>query len=75
LGIGESLISTAAGLIVAIVSLAFYRMFQAFWFNQARLFRKAGSELEVLYRQKWFDNEDYTYPTSATFETPKNQDV
>jgi biopolymer transport protein ExbB len=54
LGIGESLISTAAGLIVAIISLAFYRMFQAFWFNQVRIFRKAGSDLEVIYRQKWF---------------------
>lgn len=53
LGIGESLISTAMGLIVAIISLAFYRLFQAFWFNQVRIFRKAGSDLEVIYRQKW----------------------
>lgn len=51
-GIGESLISTAAGLIVAIVSVVFYRLFQAFWFNQVRIFRKAGSDLEVIYRQK-----------------------
>lgn len=54
-GIGEALISTAAGLIVAIISLAFYRIFQAFWFNQVRIFRKAGSDLEVIYRQKWLD--------------------
>jgi biopolymer transport protein ExbB len=54
LGIGEALISTAVGLIVAIISLAFYRVFQAFWFNQVRIFRKAGSDLEVIYRQKWF---------------------
>lgn len=53
LGIGESLISTAAGLIVAITSLAFYRIFQAFWFSQMRIFRKAGNELEVIYRQFW----------------------
>jgi biopolymer transport protein ExbB len=53
LGIGESLISTAVGLIVAIISLAFYRIFQAFWFNQVRIFRKAGSDLELIYRQKW----------------------
>lgn len=51
-GIGESLISTAVGLIVAITTLAFYRVFQAFWFNQVRIFRKAGSDLEVIYRQK-----------------------
>lgn len=52
LGIGESLISTAVGLIVAIISVAFYRLFQAFWFNQVRIFRKAGSDLEVIYRQR-----------------------
>jgi biopolymer transport protein ExbB len=50
-GIGESLISTAAGLIVAIVSLVFYRLFQGFVVNQVKVFRKAGSELELLYRQ------------------------
>ncbi|WP_371681694.1 MotA/TolQ/ExbB proton channel family protein [Chroococcidiopsis sp. TS-821] len=56
LGIGESLISTAAGLLVAIISLAFYRLFQAFVVNQVKVFRKAGSELEVLYRQTWDDS-------------------
>jgi biopolymer transport protein ExbB len=56
LGIGESLISTAAGLVVAIVSLAFYRLFQAFVVNQVKVFRRAGSELEVLYRQNWGDS-------------------
>ncbi|NJN72842.1 MAG: MotA/TolQ/ExbB proton channel family protein [Limnothrix sp. RL_2_0] len=55
LGIGESLISTASGLIVAIISLAFYRLFQAFSSNQVRLFRQAGSELELLYRQNFLD--------------------
>lgn len=53
LGIGESLICTATGLVVAIVSLAFYRLFQGFLVNQVKLFRKAGSELELLYRQAW----------------------
>lgn len=53
LGISEALISTASGLIVAIVSLAFYRLFQSFLFNQIKVFRKAGSELELLYRQYW----------------------
>lgn len=61
LGIGESLISTASGLIVAIISLAFYRLFQAFWFNQVRVFRKAGSELEVIYRQKWEIENNYIH--------------
>jgi biopolymer transport protein ExbB len=58
LGISESLISTALGLVVAIISLAFYRIFQGFWFNQVRIFKKAGSELEVIYRIKWFEMEE-----------------
>lgn len=53
LGIGESLISTAVGLVVAIIAVIFYRLFQAFWANQVRIFRKAGSDLELIYRQKW----------------------
>jgi biopolymer transport protein ExbB len=52
-GIGEALISTATGLVVAIFSLAFYRLFQGFLFFQAKVFRKAGNELELLYRQHW----------------------
>ncbi|MEM9007139.1 MAG: MotA/TolQ/ExbB proton channel family protein [Cyanobacteria bacterium P01_F01_bin.86] len=53
LGIGEALISTAAGLVIAIISLAFYRLFQGFIFGQAKVFRQSGSELELLYRQAW----------------------
>jgi biopolymer transport protein ExbB len=58
LGIAESLISTATGMIVAIVSLAFYRFFQALWFNQVKIFRKVGSEMELLYRQDWIQGKD-----------------
>ncbi len=59
-GIGESLISTAVGLIIAIISVIFYRLFQAFWFNQVRIFRKAGSDLEVIYRQRWSQHQQLT---------------
>ncbi|KAM3098485.1 MotA/TolQ/ExbB proton channel family protein [Phormidesmis sp. 146-35] len=52
-GIGEALISTATGLIVAILAAGFYRIFQALIFNQAKVFRRAGNDLELLYRQKW----------------------
>lgn len=51
LGISEALITTATGLIVAITTLAFYRVFQAFLFNQVKIFRQSGNELELLYRQ------------------------
>lgn len=57
LGIGESLISTAVGLLVAIVSLSFYRLFQALWSNQIRILRRTGSRLEVLYRERWMQSE------------------
>ncbi len=52
-GIGESLISTATGIIVALFALTFYRIFQGLVFNQAKMFRRAGNEVELLYRQKW----------------------
>jgi biopolymer transport protein ExbB len=68
LGIGESLISTAVGLIVAIISLAFYRIFQTFCFKQIRVFRKAGSQLEMIYRQRWLELQD----EEEEEELPKN---
>lgn len=53
LGISESLISTAMGMIVAIVSLGFYRLFQGFVSGQAKVFRQSGNDLELTYRQDW----------------------
>lgn len=73
LGIGESLISTASGLIVALVSLAFYRLFQAFWFDRVRIFRKAGSDLEVIYRQRWMGDES-VYAIDPKIERPETAD-
>lgn len=52
-GIGQALISTAAGLTVAIATLAFHRLFLALHANQVKLFRKAGNDLELIYRQYW----------------------
>lgn len=61
-GIGESLISTAFGLLVAIISLSFYRLFQAFWSNQIRILRRTGSRLEVMYRDLWLEGDDEVQP-------------
>jgi biopolymer transport protein ExbB len=69
LGISESLIATATGMIVAIVSLAFYRLFQAFWTNQVRIFRKVASQLELIYRQRWIAMQEGT-----ELETPNLAD-
>lgn len=74
LGIAESLISTATGMIVAIVSLVFYRLFQAFWYNEVRIFRKAGSELELLYRQALLQDENEN-PEPHNFLKPSTPDI
>lgn len=55
-GIAEALISTATGLIIAIASLAFYRLFQGFIFGQVKIFRRSGNELELLYRRHWSEH-------------------
>ncbi len=73
LGIGESLISTATGLIVAIASLAFYRLFQAFVFNQAKLFRRSGNELELRYRQFWLQRLDRHAEDSEVRDSDTNE--
>jgi biopolymer transport protein ExbB len=62
-GIGEALIATATGLIVAIISLAFYRLFQGLVVNQVKIFRRAGNDMELLYRQS---------PPDYTKMTPEN---
>ena len=74
-GIGEALISTATGLIVAITSLAFYRLFQALWYNQVKIFRKAGSELELLYRQAWVHGENTDTHNSVKVISPDVSEV
>lgn len=53
LGISDALTSTAAGLIIAILSLVFYRLFQGLVLGQVKVFRQSGNELELLYRKAW----------------------
>ena len=52
-GISNALFSTAFGLVIAIASLAFYRLFQGLIFYQAKIFQRAGNDMELLYRQTW----------------------
>jgi biopolymer transport protein ExbB len=54
-GIGEALIATAAGMIVAIIALSFLRIFVTFQAQQEEFFTKLGGELEVIYRQRWYE--------------------
>jgi biopolymer transport protein ExbB len=52
-GIGQALVSTATGLVVAIFTLAFQRLFMALHAGQVNIFRRAGNALELSYRQYW----------------------
>jgi biopolymer transport protein ExbB len=73
-GIGEALYSTAMGLIIAIVSLAFYRLFQGLLFHQARIFSRTGNELELTYRQFWLKSQGKSVELGLApgLEKPRN---
>jgi biopolymer transport protein ExbB len=73
-GIGEALYSTAIGLIIAIVSLAFYRLFQGLLFHQARIFSRTGNELELTYRQFWLKSQEKSVELGLApgLEKPRN---
>ncbi len=57
-GIGEALNATAGGMIVAILALLFFRLFAALQSQQMDYFAEVGSELELLYRQVWYESGD-----------------
>lgn len=50
-GISEALISTATGLIVAIVTLLFTNLFRSFYLRQVAQIQEYGGHLELLYRR------------------------
>lgn len=49
-GISQALISTAAGLVIAIFTLLFANMFRSFYQRQRALILEYGGQLELLYR-------------------------
>jgi biopolymer transport protein ExbB len=51
LGVGEALVSTAAGLVVAIVALVFANLFQGLYRRQRAFIQEAGGRLEILHRR------------------------
>ncbi|MEM9213377.1 MAG: MotA/TolQ/ExbB proton channel family protein [Cyanobacteria bacterium P01_F01_bin.150] len=54
-GIGEALITTAAGMVVAILALAVFRVFVSLQAQQMDYFSEVGTELELIYRQRWYE--------------------
>jgi len=54
-GIGEALITTAAGMVVAIMALLVFRVMVTFQAQQMDYFSESGNELELIYRQYWYE--------------------
>ncbi|MGF1523381.1 MAG: MotA/TolQ/ExbB proton channel family protein [Leptolyngbyaceae cyanobacterium] len=54
-GIGEALITTAAGMVVAILALLVFRVLVTLQAQQIDYFSEAGNELELIYRQYWYE--------------------
>jgi biopolymer transport protein ExbB len=52
-GISEALVSTAAGLIVAIFTLLFANSFRGLYVRQIALIQEYGGQLELLYRRRY----------------------
>jgi len=52
-GISEALVSTAAGLVVAIFTLLFANTFRGFYQRQMALIQEYGGQLELLYRRRY----------------------
>ena len=52
-GISEALVSTAAGLVVAIFTLLFANTFRGMYQRQMALIQEYGGELELLYRRNY----------------------
>lgn len=53
LGIGEALVSTAVGMVVAIYTLLFANGFQGLYRRQRAIIQDYGGQLELLYRQRY----------------------
>ena len=72
-GIGEALITTAAGMIVAIIALLIFRLLVSLQSWQVDYFSEVGSELELIYRQIWYEpsvaNQTPALPASKTYAT------
>jgi biopolymer transport protein ExbB len=54
-GIGEALTSTAAGMVVAIIALLILQILIGLQAKQVDYFAEVGSELELIYRQVWWE--------------------
>ncbi len=71
-GISEALTTTAAGMIVAIIALLIYRISVTLQSGQVEYFAEVGTELELIYRQFWYEPELEEKQTATTALPPVN---
>ncbi len=62
-GISEALISTAAGLVVAIFTLLFANTFRGLYLRQIALIQEYGGQMELLYR-RYYEQGGFPYASS-----------
>ncbi len=62
-GISEALISTASGLLVAIITLLFANSFRGLYLRQMARIQEYGGQLELIYRRR-YERGDKTYASA-----------
>lgn len=72
-GIGEALITTAAGMIVAILALLVLRIMVTLQAQQMDYFSEAGNELELIYREYWYEAGLQPYSARPPSQPPDQQ--
>ena len=72
-GIGEALITTAAGMVVAIVALLIFRIMVSLQAQQMDYFSEAGNELELIYREYWVEAGRLPLPASPPPVSPPRE--
>ncbi|HEY9622386.1 MAG TPA: MotA/TolQ/ExbB proton channel family protein [Crinalium sp.] len=63
-GIGEALTTTAGGMVAAVIALSVFRVFVSLQAKQVEYFSIVGGELELIYRQVWYEPTLYQTETS-----------
>lgn len=76
-GIGEALTTTAGGMVVAIIALCIFRVSVTLQAKQMDYFSKVGSELELIYRQYWYEpaTSELARIESARSQDPESAEV
>lgn len=62
-GISEALVSTAAGLVVALVTMLFANTFRSFYIRELATIQEYGGQLELLYR-RLYEKGEQTYAST-----------